>query len=77
MQGLTPQQVQERITRSRQLQAQQAARGIVVPDAEQEEKISRFMDRHGYNPTIGMTDQDPSGAITPPVPREPGKPWRP
>lgn len=80
--GLSPQQVAERIQRSRQIQAQDLARGMVYPDAEKADRLNKFLDRHGIlgqdiETTIGVSDQDPSDAIHIPPPREPGKPWRP
>lgn len=82
MVGLTPAQVQERIQRSRQLQAQALAQGMVYPEAEQAERMSRFLERHGLlgqevETNIGVSDQDTSGATPIPPPRDPGKPWRP
>jgi len=81
-QGLTPQQVQERIQRSRQLQAQAVARGFVPVDAEKEEKMDNFLSRHGLlgpsvETTVGSSDRDPSAATPLPPLRERGKPWRP
>lgn len=82
IQGLTPAQVQERMDRTRQLQAQQVARGFVYPELENQEKMSRFLDRHGLlgpgvETTVETTDRDPSEAIPLPPPRERGRPWRP
>jgi len=80
--GLSPQQVQERIQRSRQHQAQALARGIVAPDPEGAEKMERFLTRHGIlgpevETTVTPTQRDTSTATPLPPPREPGKPWRP
>lgn len=82
IQGLTPQQVQERIQRSRQLEAQKVAQGFVYPELENQEKMSRFLGRHGLlgpavETTVETTDRDPSGATPLPPPRERGRPWRP
>lgn len=79
---LSQAEVQERIQRSRQLQAQALARGVVSPEPEKEERMAKFLERHGLlgpdvETTVAPTDRDPSTATPIPPQREPGKPWRP
>lgn len=82
MQGLTPQQAQERVQRARQIEAQKIANGFVYPDAEGQEKMERFLDRHGLlgpqiETTVETSDRDTSDVLPLPPPRDRGKPWRP
>lgn len=82
LQGLSPEEVQRRMERQRQLEAQAVARGFVYPDAEKSEKIDNFLNRYGIlgpavETTSGTTSKDPSTALPLPTPRERGKPWRP
>lgn len=79
MSGLTPAEVEQRVTRSKQLQAQAAARVQVHP--EQDEKMQRFMDRYGVTgpevaTEISTTDRDISEAVPLPQPRTTGTPFR-
>lgn len=80
--GLPSEEVQARIQRSKQLQAQALARGIVQPDPEKAERMEKFLTRHGLlgpevETTVAPTERDPSQATPIPPQREPGKPWRP
>lgn len=74
--GLTPQQVQERLLRRRQLLAQKAASQIVYPELY-DERYSEFMDKWNLPAAVAPkpTDRDPSSA-TPLVARPKGTPWR-
>jgi hypothetical protein len=69
VQGLTPQEVEERIRHSKQIRAQNAARMQVVPF---DEKTEMFLDKWGVtgpeiSTEISTTDKDPSGASALPV----------
>lgn len=82
LRGLSTAEVQERILRAKQLEAQAVAQGFVQPDAGQEERMSNFLDRHGLlgpgvETSIETSDRDPSGATPLPPSRDRGKPWRP
>lgn len=78
--GLSPDEVRQRITRRRQLEAQQAAGKMVFP--EMDARLDSFLLKHGYSeeegtyqlpgqePAIQRTDKDPSTAM--PLPRPPG-----
>ncbi len=66
MEGLTPAQVQERVTRSKQLHAQAAARAMVHPVMD--EKTSQFMGKWGITDSevttnITQTDKDISNVV--------------
>jgi hypothetical protein len=78
--GLTRAQVQERIARQKQIEAQRVSQGFVQPTPEESEKMERFMDRWGIAPgvstTVGTSDKDPETAIPLPPVKTPGKPWR-
>jgi len=77
--GLSPQEVEERIRRTKQIEAQNAARMQVHP---MDEKTDAFLDKWGVkgpeiSTEIATTDRDTSEAI--PLPRRqtpPGKPFR-
>jgi hypothetical protein len=80
IEGLTAAEVQERVLRTKQLEAQRAARQMVHPELA-DPKVSQFLDRWGLTETeveTGMseTDRDVSKAvpITPPT-RTPGTPF--
>lgn len=73
--GLTPVEVQERILRSRQLEAQAAARGMVHPELA-DPKMGDFLDKWGMSATevdssVTETDKDVSNVIPIPPPRNP------
>lgn len=90
--ALTPAEVQERIARRKQLQAQAAARQMVYPQLD--EKLQKFyrkwgLDSEGRTPegqqpltdpsvqvNVGQTDRDPTNARPVPQQRPPGKPFR-
>jgi hypothetical protein len=83
---LSPAEVQERVTRRKQLMAQQTARQMVYPQLD--EKLSKFYRKWGLegdgqtplqNPdipmTVGTTDKPPSN-VRPPPSRPTGTPFR-
>jgi hypothetical protein len=76
-QGLTPQEVRERMIRSRQVTAQKAAAQIVYPELL-DEKHEQFMDKWNLSRPVAVspTDRDPSSAVPLPAARPAGTPWR-
>jgi hypothetical protein len=75
--SLKPAEVQERIVRRKQIQAQQNQQRMVYPQLD--EKLSRFHQKWGLDQpvesSVGTTDRDTSDAR--PLPsRTPGKPFR-
>lgn len=65
--GLTPAEVKERITRSRQYSAQADRQRMVFPEME-DEKLRGSLDKYiGRNATLPTTDQDPTKAAPLPV----------
>lgn len=88
--GLSAAEVQERITRRKQLEAQQAAQRIVRPEQLlQDPKSREFMDKWGItsepdpstpgggvNFSIQQTDRDASTAVPITPPRQGGTPFR-
>lgn len=75
LEGLSPGEVQERIERRKQLEAQAVARQMVYPELDP--KASEFLERHNMAPTnVPLTTRDPSGAVPIQPPREAGKPFR-
>ena len=76
LRGLSAQEVQERLLRRRQLEAQSAASQIVYPELY-DERYSEFMDKWSLpGVKVGQTDRDPSSAIPLPEARPKGTPWR-
>lgn len=80
VEGLTPQQVDEMVTRRKQLQAQAAARMLADP-THLDEKTERFLDRwgvvdSGVTSEVSTTDRDPEGAVPIVNPRSPTTPFR-
>jgi hypothetical protein len=80
--GLSIVEVQERITRRKQLEAQQAAQRMVRPDLLEDPKSRGFMDKWGIsgepgvNFSVQQTDQDPSTAVPIVPPKQGGTPFR-
>ena len=79
LQGLTPGEVQDRITRRKQLDAQQTAQRVLYPQLE--EKAESVHKKWGLaNPEVdtsfSQTDRDPSQAIPITRPVTSGKPFR-
>ena len=76
LRGLSPEEVRERLLRSRQISAQKAASQIVYPELY-DEKHEEFMEKWNL-PKVAMkqTDRDPSVAVPLPPARSPGTPWR-
>lgn len=78
--GLSAAEVQERILRSKQLEAQKAARQV-IPSQLLDPKVEEFMGRWNLSPSeveVGFseTDRDPSEAVPIPLmPKNPGKPF--
>jgi hypothetical protein len=74
--GLSPAEVQERITRRKQVTAQNVHKTMVETQFQQ--KIEQFNRRLGYdiNVSVEETDRDPSNARPLAVDRTPGKPFR-
>mgnify|MGYP001249907751 CR=1 FL=1 len=77
LRGLTPQDVQERLLRNRQVRAQRAASQIVYPELY-DEKYDEFMEKWNLPraAVVKPTDRDPSSAVPLPPARTPGTPWR-
>jgi hypothetical protein len=79
--GLTAQQVQERIQRRKQLEAQQNAQRMVRPAAiVEDEKSMQFLDRWGITNnevgfSVGTSDRDPSAAVPIAPPKQGGTPF--
>jgi hypothetical protein len=77
--GLTLEQVRERLARSRQYEAQDAAGKIVHPEM-QDERLHNFIQRHYVTETpIEVTDRNPTNEpplVAPIKPRPPGTPFR-
>lgn len=77
IEGLTQAEVDERLARKKQLQAQAIARMQVHPDI-QDEKTETFLNKwnmvDGVSSEITTTDRDPSGAITLPATTRPQTP---
>ncbi len=83
--GLSIVEVQERITRRKQLEAQQASQRMVRPELLQDPKSREFMDKWGITGQPGQppvdfsvqqTNQDPSTAVPIAPPRQGGTPFR-
>jgi hypothetical protein len=78
--GLSYAEVQERITRRKQLEAQQAAQRMVRPEILADPKSREFLDKWGITgePSVSVqpTEQDPSTAVPIAPPRQGGKPFR-
>lgn len=80
--GLTPQEVSERILRSRQITAQKLASQQVFPEMS-DDKMDRFAEKwrllegggQEVEVTSGKTGRDPSTAVGIPVARPAGQPW--
>lgn len=84
MLGLSAREVQDRILRQRQLDAQRSASRIVHPEL-MDEKMSNFMAKYGGSDstyqnggegTIGTTDRDPTDVPPLPPPRPRATPFR-
>jgi hypothetical protein len=86
LEGLSLAEVQERITRSKQLQAQQAASHIVYPEM-MDERMGSFLEKYvdpedstyqvgGVRSTIGITNRDTSGVQSLPPSRSRSTPFR-
>lgn len=66
--GLTPQEVQQRITRRKQLEAQKAASRMVFPEMN-DPRLENFLSKYGgpsegtYETPVKQTDRDPSAAL--------------
>lgn len=84
--GLSPQEVQERILRRRQLAAQQAASQVVYPELS-DPRIEDFMQRYGMEEetsqrgsgvtvSVGRTDRDTSSVVSLPPSRPRTAPFR-
>ncbi len=81
VEGLTAEQVRERMARTRQIEAQAVAQNFVHPEQDPE-RTERFLHRYGLigprvETSVESTDRDPSTATPLNTPREPGRPWRP
>jgi hypothetical protein len=79
--GLSITEVQERITRRKQFEAQQAARRIVRPDPTVDPKSMEVLDKWGLTEpgvgfTVEKTDRDVSGAIPIGPSKQGGTPFR-
>lgn len=84
--GLSIAEVQERITRRKQLEAQQASRRMVRPEVSevlQDPKSREFMDKwgitepqDGVNFSVQQTDRDASTAVPIAPPKQGGTPFR-
>jgi hypothetical protein len=77
--GLTPAEVQERILRSKQIEAQAAARSMVYPDLT-DPKVGNFLEKWGMTATevqteMSQTDKDISNVVPIAPPRDPGTPF--
>lgn len=74
--GFTPQEVEERVNRAKQLQAQAVARMQVRP--EMDEKMQNFLEKWEpeISTEISTTDRDTSNAMLLPVPKPPVTPFR-
>lgn len=77
LEGLSPEEVKERVMRSRQLQAQQAASRVEYPELENP-KVAEFLNKWGVvePPSDNTTNRDASTAIPIVPPRKPGTPFR-
>ncbi len=77
MDGLTPEEVRQRVARSKQLRAQQAASRMVHPELE-DPRMENFLNKWGMLPAaaVSTTDQDTSNVVALPPAREAGKPFR-
>jgi hypothetical protein len=86
LEGLSHEEVQERITRKKQLQAQQSASRMVFPEM-QDERFEGFLQKYvdpddttyqgtGVRSTLGVTDRDASGVQPLPPPRPRATPFR-
>jgi hypothetical protein len=84
--GLTAAEVQERITRRRQLEAQNVASRMVYPEM-MDERMGQFIEKYvgaedstyqsaGVRLEVGTTDRDPSGVHPLPPPRPRATPFR-
>ena len=78
--GLSAAEVQERMQRRKQLEAQQQARRMVRPEILEDEKAVGFLDKWGVtNSEVGFsvrqTDKDPSAAVPITPPKQGGKPF--
>ena len=77
--SFSPAEVQERIVRSKQIQAQRTQQQMVYPQLD--EKMERFHHKWGLTggqpveTSVGTTDRDTSDVVQPPN-RTPGKPFR-
>jgi hypothetical protein len=77
IQGLTQAEVQERMLRRKQLQAQEAARAQISDQAPYDERTDEFIQKWaGVESSHTLTERDPSTAITVPAPKNPTKPFR-
>lgn len=80
MEGLRPEQVQERILRKRQLDAQAMASRVVHPEIE-DPKMLQFLDKIGITGSpevdtrVTQTDRDVSDVMPLPLHRDRGKPF--
>ena len=81
MEGLRPEEVQERIRRKRQIDAQAAASRMVHPELE-DPRMLQFLDKIGVtglpevDSRLAQTDRDPSNVVALPPAKLPGKPFR-
>ena len=75
--GLSAQEVQERLLRQRQLNAQRAASQIVYPELY-DERHAEFMDKWNLPrvETVTKTDRDPSTAVPLPAAKPGSSTWR-
>jgi predicted metal-dependent phosphoesterase TrpH len=74
---LSPAEVQERIQRRKQLQAQQVHQQMVQTQFnERLERLNRKQLGYDIDTSVGQTDRDPSDARPIPADRTPGKPFR-
>ncbi len=81
--GLSASEVQERIARRKQIEAQQASRRMVRPEIMEDPKSSGFVNKWGLAEgpkgvgfSVGQTDQDVSKAVPITPPRQGGTPFR-
>jgi hypothetical protein len=78
--GLSAAEVQERISRQKQLEAQRLAQGMVRPGLPDDPKSVGFLDRWGFSGnqvefTVQQTDRDASAAIPIAPPKQGGTPF--
>jgi hypothetical protein len=80
--GLSSEEVRERLTRKRQLEAQRLASRVVNPELS-DERVHDFVRKHltvdettENKSSVGVSDRDPSNAVPIVPPRTPGVPFR-